>query len=84
MVKKEFNKAAELIDHKDVKEHLKESPADSIGAIRTVPLKTRKIYIHVYQSLLWNKAAELLLNTGTTKNKKVPIIGLKKEIENLY
>jgi len=83
LVKQDFKKAASLIDQKELKSHLEEKPADFVGALRRIPLKTRKLYVHAYQSLLWNKTAELYLKTNPCKNIKIPIIGFGTEIEDI-
>ena len=83
LVKKQFNKAVELINNPGVQEHLESSPADYIGALRIIPLKTRKIYIHAYQSLLWNKTVEQFLKTGHNTNRKIPIIGFQTDREEI-
>lgn len=75
IVQKNFRKAAQLIDNLDVKDYLDENPADAVGAIRTLPLKLRKIYINAYQSLIWNKAVEEYLKKHPFKNEKIPIVG---------
>ncbi|MBR9691348.1 tRNA pseudouridine(13) synthase TruD [Candidatus Woesearchaeota archaeon] len=83
LVKRNFQKAIDLINQEEVKESLEKNPLDLIGALRQLPLKTRKIYIHAYQSLLWNKTVEAYLETGSYKNIKIPIIGFGTEIENI-
>ena len=81
LIKKDFKKAAELIDQIEVKDHLKQHPNDFIGAIKKLPLKISKIYVNAYQSYLWNQMAK------NTDKKNLPIIGfatkLNKEIEKI-
>ncbi len=55
ILKKDFKKAANLIDLKEVKEHLKQNPNDNIGAIKKTPFKILKLYVHAVQSYLWNE-----------------------------
>lgn len=77
IMKKDFENAAKKIaeTEKDVMDYLKENKKDFIGALRRVPKKILKIYVHSYQSLLWNKAAE------QTENKiEIPVIGFDTEI----
>lgn len=58
IIKREWKKAAELIGKKDVNEHLQKYPTDFIGAIKKLPNKLVSMYIHAYQSGIWNKVAE--------------------------
>jgi tRNA pseudouridine13 synthase len=81
IVKKDFKKAVEFIDDKNVKDYINEKPADFIGAIKQVPLKILKLYVHAYQSYLWNKLAEM--NNNQKNNFKLSIIGFGTEIEPL-
>lgn len=57
ILKTHFEKACSLIDTKDVAEHLAQNPNDFVGAMKRLPLKTRLLHIHAYQSWLWNMAA---------------------------
>jgi len=82
LIKKNFKKAIDLIEHRSVDEFLEDNPGNYIGAIRTLPLKLRKIYIHAYQSFLWNKTIEEYLKTFPHKNELIPIIGFGTEITN--
>lgn len=55
IVNGELKKACEIIISDKVKEHLKNNPGDFVGALKKLPLKTRILYIHAYQSWLWNE-----------------------------
>jgi tRNA pseudouridine13 synthase len=55
IVKGELKKACEMIISDKVKEHLKKNSGDFVGALKKLPLKTRILYIHAYQSWLWNE-----------------------------
>ncbi len=55
LVRKEFKQAAGLIDEPAVKEHLTKSPTDFVGAIQKVPHTILKLYLHAFQSKLWNE-----------------------------
>ena len=59
LIKKEFKEAVQLIDNPKVQQHLPKS--DAVGALRKLPLRLLKMYVHAYQSYLWNEtlAAQL-------------------------
>ncbi|MBW3012505.1 tRNA pseudouridine(13) synthase TruD [Candidatus Woesearchaeota archaeon] len=57
MLKREWKKAVELIDDKNVKDYFEKNPTDPIGAIKILPGKLISMYIHAYQSDIWNKVA---------------------------
>ena len=78
LIKKDFRKAAELIRDDKVKDYLKEKPTDYVGALVKIPLKILKIYVHSYQSYLWNLLAEK--NKDSDNNKKINIIGFDSDL----
>ncbi len=55
IVKKDFKKAAKLIDSGSVIDHLQEVSTDFVGALRTLPKKLLLLFVHAYQSYLWNE-----------------------------
>ena len=81
VLKKDFKKAVDLIledssektsgFEKDVKEHISRLPNDFIGAIKKVPKKIRMMYVHAFQSLIFNKAITELIKLETHDYKKV-------------
>ncbi|MBW2978254.1 tRNA pseudouridine(13) synthase TruD [Candidatus Woesearchaeota archaeon] len=83
LLKRNFGKAVELIDHKKVKDYLEINPGDYIGAVRNLPLKLRKFYIHAYQSYIWNLTVEIYIkNKSPIRNEKIPIVGFGTELKN--
>jgi tRNA pseudouridine13 synthase len=86
IIKKDFKKAIELIlvderDYKEkIEEHLEKSPNDYVGALKRLPGKLLLIFIHAYQSLLWNKTTLKLKND---ENMKVPIVGFGTDIDEI-
>ncbi len=80
IVKKDFKKAIELIVSNGgetsavIREYLSKKPNDYVGVLRKIPLRILKLYVHSYQSYLWNKMAE------HSKKNKVPIIGFGTEL----
>ncbi len=86
LIKKEFGEAAELLkeDYKygeTIMERLRESPNDYINAIKTIPRKIIQIYLHAYQSLIWNKTVEKYLEKER-EQEEIPIVGFATEIES--
>ncbi|KYK27339.1 hypothetical protein AYK26_03715 [Euryarchaeota archaeon SM23-78] len=78
IIKKDFKKAVDRIldsigeDEKKVIALLEKSRNDLVGALKTMPWKILKLYIHAYQSKLWNEVVEELV-----KDKARPVIDSK-------
>lgn len=59
LIRKEFKAASEILKD-DVRhaekicEHLKRAPTDPLGALRHVPIPILRLYLHAFQSRLWN------------------------------
>ncbi|MDD5086945.1 MAG: tRNA pseudouridine(13) synthase TruD [Candidatus Nanoarchaeia archaeon] len=80
IIKKDFKKAVELIlgdnlkqsgFEKDVKEHTLKKPNDFIGSIKKVPKKISMMYVHAFQSLIFNETIAELIKAKTEDYKKV-------------
>jgi tRNA pseudouridine13 synthase len=87
IIKADFRRAAELIEDPAVKEFLEKNPGNHVGAIKTLPKKILMLYIHSYQSFIWNKTAEELMKIKgfgkkNAKNIKVPVVGFGTELRN--
>jgi len=67
LIKKEFSKAVELIDLRNVKEYLEKKPKDYIGALKLIPLRLLRIYVNAYQSYLWNETLSQYLEKNAKK-----------------
>lgn len=87
IIKKDFRKASELLLKNNgaiedkITKYLENNKNNFIGALRLIPLKTRKLFVHAYQSFLFNKIAnELLKNNRTKGNIRIPIIGFNFEM----
>lgn len=63
IIKKDWKKAAELMS-------LEVEGNDYLGAIKKTPLKLLRLYVHAYQSLLWNKLA-----IKEKDKEKLPLVG---------
>ena len=91
IIKKDFKKAAELILENNgavesrIKDYLAKNKNDHVGAIRIIPLKTRKLFVHSFQSFLFNKIIGEYANGGPAriKNIRVPIIGFDFELDSV-
>lgn len=89
IIKKDFKKAYELIceasdyDRDILEAYVNENKNEFVGALKKMPWKTLNLYIHAYQSKLWNEA----VTSYTTKNKpshneKMPLLGFATEFDN--
>ncbi|MFH0868320.1 MAG: tRNA pseudouridine(13) synthase TruD [Candidatus Woesearchaeota archaeon] len=97
LIKNNFKEAIDLIigSNSDCKEeinyHLKKQKNDFVGALKIIQFRLLKLYIHSYQSFLFNKTLEqytrLIKNNKDNHKKlindeKLPIIGFATEINN--
>ncbi len=78
IVQKNFKEATKyIIDNKEVAQYLQKHPTDHVGAIKKLQIKITRLYVHAYQSQLWNRLAEKNQN-----EQELPIIGFgTKETE---
>ena len=87
IIKRDFEQAAGFIlqgkgkTETQVHDYLQKHPTDFVGAIRKIPLKIRKLYLHSYQSELFNRAVKEYIKTSK-KNIKFPILGFGTESKN--
>src|SRR3989338_10637199 len=76
IIKKDFKKAIKLIleansDYSgEIKRHLEKKPNDFVVALKIMPSKLLKLYIHSYQSFLFNKTLEQYIKK-TINTKKL-------------
>jgi tRNA pseudouridine13 synthase len=70
IVQKDFAKAVELCDEPCVKGFIAANPNNFVGALKTLPKKILLLYVHAYQSYLWNMMAE------KSEALKLPLIGI--------
>ena len=70
IVQKKFKEAVRMIPEDSCIEHLKKYPNDAIGALRTIPKRTLWMYLHAYQSFIWNKAVSEYLKQFDHKKIK--------------
>lgn len=85
ILKKNFKKAVELVlenqgDYEnDVRSFMEKHPTDFVGALQRIPSKILLLFVHAYQSLIFNKTIKSL---NFDKNVKIPIVGFATEFEN--
>ena len=89
----DFKKAVELVlkansEHNErIKEHLQKQKNDFIGALKIIPFKMLKLYVHSYQSFLFNKALEEYISVNKENsnrpdyNQKITIAGFSTELK---
>ncbi len=67
---------------KAILNHLISHPNDYAGALRKVPKKLRKMFVHAYQAYLWNKIAGLLAESVRPRtNIKIPMVGFGTDLK---
>ena len=89
IISRDFKEAIKLVlesnsdCNEKIKAHLQKQKNDFIGALKIMPFKTLKLYVHSYQSYLFNKTLEQYLKTiNQDKNIKIPIVGFSTELNN--
>jgi len=56
IVRKRFKDAVELLSGYDaVEEHIRTIKNDYVGALKRIPFRLLRLFVHSYQSFLWNK-----------------------------
>ncbi len=80
LVKRDFKQAVALVlatkneGARKIHEVLALQPKNYLGALKEVPRKILKLYVHAYQSMLWNETA-LKYSDKHHENAKLPIVG---------
>ncbi|MBI3034985.1 tRNA pseudouridine(13) synthase TruD [Candidatus Woesearchaeota archaeon] len=90
IIKKDFKKAVELLLENNgimedkIKGYLNKNKNNYVAALRLIPLKTRKLFVHSCQSFLFNKIAKEYLKSGKSpKNLGIPIMGFGFELNSI-
>jgi tRNA pseudouridine13 synthase len=87
LVKGDFAKACGLIDDARMKEFLQGQPSNYVGALSLVPKKILTIYVHAYQSRLFNRVLERLVaeeGLEPLRQESLPLVGFGTEDASLY
>jgi tRNA pseudouridine13 synthase len=89
IIKKNFKRAYELIceasdyDRDVLEAYVNENKNDFVGALKKIPWKTLNLYIHAYQSKLWNDAVtSYIAKTKASHTEKMPLLGFATEFDN--
>lgn len=57
-------------------DYLEKHPRDYVGAMRRLPLKLLRLFVHAYQSKLWNEIAqEMVQKKAIVSNVQIPLVG---------
>lgn len=78
LVKKQFAQAAKLMDDRAVQTFLVKHPDEPIAAIQRLPKRLMALYVHAYQSLLFNEMVHAYLkwhSLADVENIELPLIG---------
>jgi tRNA pseudouridine13 synthase len=67
LVRKEFKKAVELVDDENCQRHLVKYNNDFIGSLKKISLRLLRMYVHAYQSFLWNESVTKYLEHKSKK-----------------
>lgn len=62
---------------KQIISYLKENPDDYRGSVITLPKLLLKMFIHAYQSYIWNKTARII-----NRDIEIPVIGSKTNLDD--
>jgi len=71
LVRKEFKEAVQLMDDTRSDEHLSKHEKDFIGAMKKLPKRLLFMYVHAYQSYLWNETLAEYLRKNCSVSKEV-------------
>lgn len=90
IIKKDFKKAIDLIlmkesfDEEKVRNFLRNQPTDFVGALKRIPFKNLKLYVHSFQSYLWNQVVNTIISNNSSDEikdiKTIPLVGFGTEL----
>ena len=86
ILKRDFKRAVELIkeDNKKIKDYLANHPNDFVGCLRLVAKKILIMYVHAFQSCVWNECVEKYVREIKEKDYSIefPIVGFGTELRD--
>ena len=89
IVNGEYEKASDIILENDdyyrdnVQSVLDDHPNDYVNALQTIPKKILQLYVHAYQSKIWNETVkEYKDRNPETDQKQIPIVGFGTRIQD--
>ncbi|MBS3169687.1 tRNA pseudouridine(13) synthase TruD [Candidatus Woesearchaeota archaeon] len=71
LIQKDFAGAVRLISNTVGLAHLDDHPADFVGALKKVPSRLLRMYVHALQSALWNRTAAAYLQRKGILEKSI-------------
>ena len=83
IVQKDFEKAVKLLlsnkgpEEIKIRDYNHKNPTNYVGALKILPLKVLKIYVHAYQSWIWNQVVEKIDKKG-----ELPLVGFGTLVDN--
>jgi tRNA pseudouridine13 synthase len=82
----DFKKCCVLVEDELVQKTLEKNPGNYLEALKKLPLKLLKLFVHAYQSKLWNDTVHAYLEEkeekdfdGVDKKLEIPLIGFGME-----
>ena len=85
LVRKKFKEAVDLVLKEKsrfsvkVEDFLKETPTDFVGALRLLPKYLLRMYVHAFQSFIFNEELKELVTSDYDLNKELALIGFETE-----
>ena len=86
ILQRDFAEACVLTDDQRVFDFLERSPGDHVSALRQLPRKQLMMYVHAYQSLLFNKKLRELVKESPLEDLErvsLPLVGFDTE-DDIY
>ncbi len=81
LIKGDFKNACDLLkNEEEIADCLKTKPGDYVGALRNINKRILHLFIHAYQSYIWNKTVEEYLKKKKSDKIKIPIVGFGTEL----
>lgn len=79
IITRDFEKAVRLIDDPEPNRHIENSSHDYVGALKRLPKKLLQLYVHAYQSRLWNEMA--MQHASDRSSIMIPLMGFNTQLD---